>query len=245
VRTSRFLVVALSLLAAACYQSVDPNAEEEGGAGYTPSGPPVLYLNFEGGQFSGAERDDAVRNRSVVAADGPLAVSGFAYERGIGGEVQTPGQVIADITRQVRSAFSDFNVDIVRVRPEMGPYSMVVVGGTLDEVLEMGRCVGGGVDMAAGIAPIDCANAHDLNVAFVAPECLPASGAATFRRLTAVAVAHEAGHLFGLEHVEPGSGSLMEVGASELTWGRGAVVTPECGVAVQGDRATLRSNLGG
>ncbi len=236
----RFPSLLYLTLAAGCYQSTGADAAE----GEDPAGT-VLYLDFNGGAFDHASRDDATRNRTTLASAGPIDAAAFAHDRGVGGSYRTRDQVIDAIAELVRGTYSPFDVRVVTARPGSGAFSTVVVGGTMDDISHMGRCVGGGVDLAAGLAPIDCDDGRHRNVGFVAPDCLPESTPAAFRRLVALAIAHEAAHTFGLEHVVDGSGSLMQVGASELAWGRGAVLEPAaCDREVQNDRAILRGNLG-
>jgi len=161
------------------------------------------------------------------------------------GAVQTssPSPPIAVSTERT-PPFADYDVRVVTERPGRGAFSTVVIGGAMDDLLRMGVCAGGGTDRAAGLSPLDCDGTRPRDIGFVAPECLPDVSLAGFRRLVAVAAAHEAGHLFGLEHVAAGSGSLMEPCASRMRWGRGEVLgSGECGRSVQNDPRTLRENV--
>ncbi len=148
--------------------------------------------------------------------------------------------------------FGNFDVRVVTERPLQGKYTMIVVGAL----------VGSGLTAIGGRATLDCDNKHDANVGVVTPN-FSAKTTKWPERYLARLIAHEAGHTFGLMHVEgeigimvsPGNPNVMTeqcVASAEdcdiFAWVEGAVVVktgePTCpGRSVQSDVAVLQANL--
>lgn len=135
--------------------------------------PGVLYVNFEGvTTMMGA--DSAQANSSNIF--------GQAFEPHGGNEAAKTA-----ILDAVKTDFMAYDVDIVDERPSSGDYTMAVVSPT--------NPVGGSV---LGIAPLDCNDAQPSNVVFAfhgdGDGFSPAGAAGT--------ISHEAGHSYGLDHVD-------------------------------------------
>src|SRR5205807_9345251 len=65
-----------------------------------------------------------------------------------------------EIASLVKSFFGGFNVNVVVKRPALGTYTMVMIGGTA-------QSIGDPIRSATGIAPVDCGNRNDVDIAFV------------------------------------------------------------------------------
>jgi hypothetical protein len=139
----------------------------------------VLFLELEGVQISKGLVSDAASNQSYVCGASFPAwdASRFGSDR---------SESIRRLRTRVEDLFVDFNLRVVTERPAQPPYVMVVVGGTAS------LC--GRSDNLGGLGPLDCGNADLSDVAFVF--------GATLIDLDglAVAIAHEAGHTWGLPH---------------------------------------------
>src|SRR5262249_49095397 len=117
-----------------------PAAAQRAPRTYTPSGPQVLFVNFDGAVLHyAAGCSDALAGCSfIVGGRGPVNFPPFHA-------TPTQKQQILDL---VRSYFEPFNIQIVTARPQTGRYSMNIVGGSPDVI-----GIGPGV---VGIAPLDC-----------------------------------------------------------------------------------------
>lgn len=139
----------------------------------------VLFLELEGAKIAKGLVSDAPTNQSYVCgADFPAwDASRFGSDR---------SESVQRLRSRVEELFVDFNLRVVTERPPQPPYVMVVVGGTAS------LC--GRPDGLGGLGPLDCGNADLSDVAFVF--------GATLIDLDglAVAIAHEAGHTWGLPH---------------------------------------------
>jgi MYXO-CTERM domain-containing protein len=140
-----------------------------------------------------------------------------------------------------------YNVDIVSTRPTAGRYSMMMIGGTATLVGS-----GGGV---VGIAPLDCGNSNESNVGFAFSASLVQSNrtsqASADRALREIALtaAHEAGHAYGLEHVNNTADIMYpSVSQGQATFaGSAAIAQPpkQCGSGTtQNTGGTLGNNVG-
>lgn len=177
----------LLVLAALAGCTDDPGATcelaVETGAGQVAEAGPatVIYLNRGGATLSGGQ-DDAARGVSSVVQGhrggsvtiGPSGLSDSAWTELVG---------------CVRSAYAQFNVEIVDQRPQTAGYVMTVFGGS-------GAELGLGVD-SHGIAPIDSDSCEtiDSGVVFVFTDNLGNDAA----RACEVA-AHEIAHVFSADH---------------------------------------------
>ncbi len=148
---------------------------------------PVIYLNREGAQIL-AGLDDSSTNRSSVVAHAGLEAHDVAAFRG------TPARWDA-IVQCVRSQFEDFDVDVVDRRPAEGPYVMVMVGGQPGDLASSDGLYHGVPGRLSGLAPM-ASEPVEQAVAYVFARDL---GEQT--RPVCETIAHEVGHVFGLDHV--------------------------------------------
>jgi hypothetical protein len=154
-------------------------------------GPVTLWLDFEGaGVVHAASDDSSAMPVASSLAPTNAVVPPFA-STAIAPEV-TRDQAIAAIVDRVRTIFQPYAVDVVTARPAAAPYTRILIGGTAAAL---------GVSATeAGVANVDCGNLTDRDVAYdFAAEQTPDYGGVVGIANTA---AHEAGHAFGLEHVD-------------------------------------------
>jgi hypothetical protein len=141
--------------------------------------PNVLYLNFDGATISKAADSDAHANTSFLCGG---VVPAFDHTEHAG----TRTEVIDRVSSAVDRLFADFDLEVVTIRPASPPYQMVVVGG------DPSLC--GQPPGYSGLAPLDCDNLVESDVAFVFSDGITSS------EMLAVVIAHEAGHALGLPH---------------------------------------------
>ena len=145
----------------------------------------VLFVNYEGADIRVGDnalendmiRDSGFKNQGVVEMD--------AYDPG---NAQR-NEAILKIHRQVQKWYADIDIDVVMSRPLSGDYQMTLVGGDKSDV-----GYGGGV---VGISPGDCKNNNETNANFAFSRSLKENP-----DQVAVTIAHEAGHAYGLGHVQ-------------------------------------------
>ncbi len=149
----------------------------------------TLYLNFDGATIAYVQggSDDARLGKSVTCG-GTIA----AWSSSVGAPLVTPAQAKRALTDRVRSDYLPFNVDVVTERPASGTYTMVLVGGTSKDVMPVEPA------NIAGVSTIDCGNLNPSNVVFAFAADLPPERGGLVA--LAHAIAHEAGHAYGLEH---------------------------------------------
>ncbi|HEX6837165.1 MAG TPA: Ig-like domain-containing protein [Polyangia bacterium] len=155
------------------------------------SGPVTLWLDFDGAGIVHASADDssAMPVASVLAPTNavipPFSSTAVAPK-------VTRAQAMASIVDRVRTLMKPFAVDVVTARPAAPPYTRILVGGT---AMALGVSA-----TEAGLAEVDCGNLGDADVAYdFSDEQTPDYGGVVGIANTA---AHEAGHAFGLEHVD-------------------------------------------
>jgi len=145
------------------------------------SGPTVLYLNLEGATITKALDSNAYQNLSFLcgATIPPFDHTPYGGDR---------GQVAGELVAKVAGLFRDFSVQLVIARPSAPPYEMIIIGG------DCSLCGYDKQNPIGGLGPLDCDDALQGELAFVFAQ--------TFTQLDglAVAIAHEAGHSFGLVH---------------------------------------------
>ncbi len=155
------------------------------------SGATVIYVNFDGVTLTAAQEEDATRNLHY------------------GQECTVPAiDLLSPANREiiveyVRRDYGAFNVQVVDRRPTSGVYHMAVVGGCPDVCGLWKRDAGVG-----GCAGLDCGNASEKNIAYVYPlnylgrcgNAQPVSPDDWVLAEIAIAISHEMGHAFGLDH---------------------------------------------
>jgi hypothetical protein len=113
----------------------------------------VVYLNFEGVTLTAAGTSDATQNRAswmtnITQGTAPPFKAGATNR----------AQLIKDITDGVRGQLSSFPITVVTQRPAAGPYVMIVIGGTSNQV---------GSRYGAAVNTLDCGDAQKSDLAWI------------------------------------------------------------------------------
>ena len=157
-----------------------------------PTATQIVYVNFDGATIGDCDHycSDAPSDRSwaIGAHFGAEEMTFAPY---------TSSQGRAVVVERLMAAYAPYDVAITTVRPDVGPYTMVVVSPTAGP--------------NHGVAPLDCANANPNDIAFVYN--LFSSKKWSVPQQIARSAAHELGHSFGLEHVV-GSQDFMQWASS-------------------------------
>lgn len=153
------------------------------GWGLGVNGRHVLFANFEGVDVR--QGDNALENEGLRNPD--LNSKGVIELDMFDGNGSNRNETILKIQRQVAAWYADMNVDIVISRPLSGDYLMTVVGGKQGDIVQMSGVV--------GISPGDCKNNVEANLNYAFSGSLSENP-----DQTAVTIAHEAGHAYGLGH---------------------------------------------
>lgn len=191
----------------------------------------ILYLNFEGAEvWSGNDAEAHYGTRGLMTRD---MIEMPPYAPGDASRYRN----ILEIHKRVAGWYGNFNIDVVLSRPLSSNYQMTLVGGD--------QATLGFPDGVVGISPGDCRNANpsDLNFAFSAK-----LGGNPFQ--TAITIAHEAGHAFGLGHTQNKKDIMypsVQTGA-DMSFATGEAADPGvCNVMqgfVQDGQKVLSENLG-
>jgi hypothetical protein len=171
-------------------------AKADGPMGPSSAGPQVVYVAFEGARIEDCPFpcSRAANNQSwaIQAGFGRAGSMEFApYENTAGRKV---------ILDRLAALFARYRVSFTSERPAAEPYTMVIISPT--------------VAAHHGMAPMDCGNQNQNDIAFVyhiagiAPDQI-----ARF-------AAHELGHSFGLSHVVETS-EIMQWASSGRAFGTG------------------------
>lgn len=166
----REIVVACTLLMAACEASIGGGTQQESATDAAPSidaptqsepdasteevcsNGRVVYLNFEGVTLTDALASDATQNRAswmtIASGTAPPFLQGRADR----------AQIIAAITQGVRDQLAQFPVTVVTTRPATGPYVMIVYGGTAQNV---------GSNYGFAVNELDCDDSEKSDVAWI------------------------------------------------------------------------------
>ena len=147
----------------------------------------TLYLNFEGATIRyGASNSKQKTSWLVPRESGSVTFPAFTTSNyGRGDRAQT----IAQLVEYVKADFREYNLKVVTSRPTSGDYTEVVVGGSPSLIQE--------AKTTAGIAPLDTSNYNANDIVLVFSDVL-----SNLREL-ATCISHEAGHSYGLDHLEP------------------------------------------
>jgi len=164
----------------------------------------VVYLDFDG--------------ESDVTYSGPVTIENIdvrAFAADAPDVWGREGELVEAVTTIARDLLRPLGVTVTGEAPAAGEYATIYVGGASDAFAEYGRFWG--VSEA-----VDAGNASLGGQAFVFSDVLAGADVAVeaFPHLVASAIAHEAGHLVGLSHVEGGD-----------TWGPLAAVAHGCDVS--------------
>ncbi len=201
------------------------------------NGPQILYINFDGAQLKGGAFDDPHQNVSWIIGSNSLSEVDFPpfdHEPYVAAPLVTREDVIGAIVGMVRDYYAAVDVVVTTTRPpDDVPYTMIMVGGHPQTIGDPG---GGEV----GVAPFDCGNGNPSQIGY--------AFAAEFSDIEylATTIAHEAGHSFGLAHVDMEHAIMYPMVTSDPYWGEGSVPDGKAcdGSSHQNSLDVLHSNLG-
>jgi hypothetical protein len=156
--------------------------------------PQVVFVDFDGPTLTDCDDcSSAENNQSLIVgyAFGTSSVELAPY---------TSESGRAAILAELQSIYSAYNVQFVTVRPESGPYTMLVITPT--------------IWAHHGIGPLDCDNANKSDIAFV----FYTSDSRFYPTWAKVAQAgaHELGHTFGLDHVTDSSEVMQWASSGDM-----------------------------
>jgi hypothetical protein len=173
-----------------------------------PGGEQILYINFDGATLTRASNngadssDDSAQNRTWVPNTVQVGASfSFpAFDVTPYAPTYDAAFVKDRIVTHIKGWYAPFNVQVVTTRPVGKRYTMMMVGGHAGTYISP---AGG----AVGVAPLDCGNDSQTNIGFAfALDLTPWSTSSNAKlesmKSLAHTIAHEAGHSFGLEHVD-------------------------------------------
>ena len=169
-------------------------------------GPVTLWLDFEGAGVVHAATDDSSA-MPVASSLAPTNAVVPPFDSTAIAPKVTRDQAMAAIVDRVRTLLLPYAVDVVTARPAAAPYTRILVGGDASAL---------GVSATeAGLATVDCGNGNDRDVAFdfaaaQTPDYGGVVGIANY-------AAHEAGHTFGLEHVDDPDDVMYAAAQPQLT----------------------------
>lgn len=205
----------------------------------------VLYLDFSGGAFHHQPRNDAARNATSLGRHQRTTVVPPFFPPLGSHAGETSREAWRDqVASRVSAAFADFDVQVVTSRPPVEAFTLVALGGTVEDV-DVAPAAPGYAGVTATAA---CDAPSDRDVSFVladdVAEAFLEREGSLVDTLAHVAV-HEAAHAFGLVHNNPRDDSFMGLAGPSLSWGKGPVIDPRsCGRAEQDDRLVLAQTVG-
>jgi len=153
------------------------------GLGIGQNGRHVLFANFDGVDVRGGDtslENQGIRNGMAMLPD-VIQIAPYAPVQ------PNRYDTILKIRQKVADFYADFNIDVVISRPLSGDYTMTVVGDH-ETVIGLDPPI-------VGISPGDCKNSSSTNLNYAFSASLRENP-----DQTAVTIAHEAGHSFGLGH---------------------------------------------
>lgn len=195
--------------------------------------PIVLFLNF-GGAVIRKGGDDPARDMSWIPDYDEVTIPPFEAESFIRAPLTSRQHVIDAVTGWVRHFYSPFNVTVTSERPPaVTTYAMMMVGGTADLITPY---PGGMV----GVSPFDCGNSSKSDVAY----CFSGNLGSVADIVTTIV--HEAGHGFGLAHVDNPAAIMNPYVTSNPDWAEGTVPDGRAcdGTSYQVSATVLAGNLG-
>ncbi len=189
------------------------------------SGRGVLFLNFDGQSMKYGNSSSRQNTSWLVPQGWSVKIPAFsAQSYGV-----SRTQAIAAVVEMVKKDFASWDIVVTTERPTQGDYTMVMVGGSPSL---LGEAYG-----TAGVAPLDIGNPNRNDVVFVFSEVLD-----SLREL-ASCISHEAGHSFGLDHLEPRNAIMYPVlQPGTLTFQRARIYGTN---SVQDQPGTLSKLFGG
>ena len=197
--------------------------------------PKVAYLNVSDGTTAlfGAPQDDATMNLSAIATIVPFPA--FVWPQHPNEPSVSAQQASDYMLFALHKAFLPYNLVWTAVRPVVGPYTMVMVGGQ-PELLRFDSRV-------AGVALMDCNDTQASNVVFAFPSALPGNLHGLF-----VTAAQETAHAFGLEHTDDDA-DIMHARLGAAQWAftdrQNQITAPRtCGPLTQNSHQKLSEVLG-
>jgi len=158
----------------------------------------VVYLNFDGVTLTASNTSDSgpQNTSAIITATTTPGSTRFVPPFSPAQLSSTQGldrdQIIQRVTDALFQTHAAFDVQFTTSRPTEAPYSMVVFGGSCQDVAGA-NC--------AGVALLDCGDQIASNVSFVFPPGLRVDDLAT-------TAAQEAAHAFGLAHTQD-QGDIM------------------------------------
>jgi hypothetical protein len=146
----------------------------------------VLFLNMDGAdtRYMGTNAFENLGIRGMSKRDPVVEIERFAP----GLDTEARQKAVLEVHKLVAGWYAKFNIDVVITRPLSGDYTMTLAGGSVTDI--------GLNPPIVGIASGDCRNSNEINLNHAFSASL---GHNVFQ--TAVTAAHEAGHDFGLGHV--------------------------------------------
>ncbi len=191
----------------------------------------VLFANFDGVDVRPG--DTSLENEGLRELDkqDPIEVARYAAEDDESKRLSN----ILKIQRLVAGWYADFNLDVVISRPLSGDYQMTVVGDRESIIGEPGGVV--------GISPVDCKNANDSNLNYAFSASLGNNP-----DQTAVTIAHENGHAYGLHHTDNNKDIMFPSVTPAEGFRKGKASRGPCGLRAgiddQDSYQVLAENLG-
>ena len=173
--------------------------------------PQILYLNFEGGVIfkGGWAQNNAQTNTSFI----PSANAAIpAFNAGYWGADRGAAEFYVAV--KVAQAFGGYQVAVTTNRPNVGSYTMIMIGGTAGSIGRAGAY--------GGLSPLDPGNTNKSDVGFVFSDTVGAYGYNLDQ--LAWTIAHEFAHTIGLRHIAPTSDIMNAVSCHcSQGWGSGPI----------------------
>jgi len=190
-----------------------------------------LYLHFGGASITSGNDNPDTFSSFIPWSDSEIPA--FDHADFTVGTIDTREKVIDAIRRWVQYFYAHNDLEVVTVQPPAGSaYGMMVVGGGPGD---LGQPTG-----VLGISPFDC-DKYDRNVSFTFSE--------DHRNMLMLVqtIVHEAGHAFGLAHVD-NDAAIMNPSASmgEVYWDSGMVPDGQAcdGTGQQDSFEVLKEHIG-